>query len=223
MPNEAERWRLIVAAIATPLTLTLIGVVVWANWNWIAVQIAPKKPAAKSRSEAALKADELFGKTFHGGEYQTISNALEVLTAAYLQTPNDAITSAHIAWLHNWRISEHARMESVPATITDDIMLARRYFQDVVKLDPSEARYLGFLAGHILAEGNLHKDEQLARQGYFMLLDSIKAWPEFNLFTGGYVMSIDPASKLVMVQTSVDQKVEIWSLQQSLTKRFGMG
>ena len=26
-----------------------------------------------------------------------------------------------------------------------------------------------------------------------MLLDSIKAWPEFNLFTGGYVMSRLPA------------------------------
>jgi hypothetical protein len=193
MPNEAKRRRLIAAATATLLALTLIGMVVWASWNWIAVQIAPKKQAANSRSQAALKADELFWKTFHSGEYQNISNALEVLTAAYVQTPNDAITSAHIAWLHNWRISEHARMESVPVTITDDIMLARRYFQEAVKLDPSEARYRGFLAGHILAEGNLHKDEQLTREGYFMLLDAIKAWPEFNLFTGGYVMSRLPA------------------------------
>jgi hypothetical protein len=113
--------------------------------------LLPKKQAAKSRSEAALKADELFWKTFHRGEYQNISNALEVLTPAYVQI--------------------------------------RRNFQEAVKLDPSEARYRGFLAGHILAEGNLHKDEQLTRQGYFMLLDSIEAWPEFNLFTGGYVMS----------------------------------
>ncbi len=192
-PNEAKRHPLIAVAIATLLALTLISTVAWANWNWIAVQLAPKKQAAKTRSEAALKADELFWQTFHSGEYEKISNALEVLTAAYVQTPNDAITAAHIAWLHNWRISERARMESVPATITDDMMLARRYFQEAVKLDPSEARYLGFLAGNIVAEGNLHKDEQLTRQGYFMLLDSIKAWPEFNLFTGGYVMSGLPA------------------------------
>jgi hypothetical protein len=59
--------------------------------------------------------------------------------------------------------------------------------------DPSEARYLGFLAGNTLAEGNLHQDEKVTREGYFMLLDSIKAWPEFNLFTGGYVMSRLPA------------------------------
>ena len=68
-------------------------------------------------------------------------------------------------------------------------MVARRYFQEAVKLDPSDARYLSFLAGHTEVEGNLHKDEKLTREGYLMLLDSIKAWPEFNLFTAGYVMS----------------------------------
>ena len=146
-----------------------------------------------SRSDAAVKADELFWQTFHNGEYEKIPNALEVLTAAYVQTPNDAVTAAHIAWLHNWRITERNRLGSVPATITDDMMLSRRYFQEAVKLDPSDARYLGFLAGNTLAEGNLHKDEKLTHEGYFMLLDSIKAWPEFNLFTGGYIMSRLPA------------------------------
>jgi hypothetical protein len=154
---------------------------------------AQKKHATASRSETASKADELFWNMFHKGEYDKIQDALGVLTAAYLRTPNDAKTAAHIAWLHNWRIAERARMESPPATITDDTILARRYFQEAVKLDPSDARYLGFLAGHTLAEGALHKDERLSREGYFMLLDAIKAWPEFNLFTGGYVMSRLPA------------------------------
>jgi hypothetical protein len=49
------------------------------------------------------------------------------------------------------------------ATITDDTMLARRYFQEAVTLGPSDARTLGFLAGHTLAEGTLHKDELLTR------------------------------------------------------------
>jgi hypothetical protein len=151
--------------------------------------VAPKKEAIASRSEAASKADDLFWSTFHNGEYDNIQSALEVLTAAYLGTPNDAKTAAHIAWLHNWRIAERARMDSPPATITDDTILARRYFEEAVKLDPSDARYLGFLAGHTLAEGALHKDERLTRKGYFMMLDAIKAWPEFNLFTGGYVVS----------------------------------
>jgi tetratricopeptide (TPR) repeat protein len=181
------------AGVAVILTVVMIGVAGCALWERVAVMAAPKKEAAASRSEAASKADELFWNTFHKGEYDKIQDALEVLTAAYLRTPNDAKTAAHIAWLHNWRIAERARMDSAPATITDDTILARRYFQEAVKLDPSDARYLGFLAGHTLAEGALHKDERLSREGYFMMLDAIKAWPEFNWFTGGYVMSRLPA------------------------------
>ena len=170
-----------------------ISALVWSNWDRIAVLLAPRKKAATSRSEAAIKADDLFWQTFHNGEYEKIQPALEVLTAAYLQTPSDAKTAAHIGWLHLWRMSERARLNSVPATSTDDVVMARKYFAEAVTLDPSDARYLGFLAASILAEGAIHKDEKLTRKGYFMLRDSIQAWPEFNLFTAGYVMSQQPA------------------------------
>lgn len=181
------------ATIVATLVLSVVGLGVWASWNKIAVMIAPKKEQVASRSEAALKADELFWNTFHNGHYDQIQSALEALTAAYLQTPNDAKTAGHIAWLHNWRIAERARMPSISATITDDTMLARRYFEEAVKLDPSDARTRGFLAGHLLAEGSLHQDERLTREGYFMMRDAIDEWPEFNLFTGGYVFSRLPA------------------------------
>jgi hypothetical protein len=185
--------RALKATIVVVIVLAAGGMAVWANWHRIAVMVAPRKQAAKTRSEAAMKADEIFWQTLHNGEYEKIQSALDVLTAAYVQTPNDSVTAAHIAWLHNWRISERNRLSSIPATITDDMVLSRRYFQEAVKLDPSEARYLGFLAGNTLAEGNVHQDEKLTREGYFMLLDAIKAWPEFNLFTGGYIMSRLPA------------------------------
>jgi hypothetical protein len=96
--------------------------------EYIAVQSAPKKQAATSRSEAALKADTLFWETLHNGEYEKIPNALEVLTAAYLDNPTDSITAAHVGWLHIWRISERARLDSVPPTLTDDAVMARKYF-----------------------------------------------------------------------------------------------
>jgi hypothetical protein len=181
------------AASLIALSVLVVGAVGWALRDRIAVLAAPKKEPIVTRSEAASQADELFWNTFHGGEYDKIQNALEALTAAYLKTPNDATTAAHIAWLHNWRVAERVRMGSPPATITDDTMLARRYFEEAVKLDPSDARTRGFLAGHLLAEGTLHKDEGLTREGYFMMLDAIDAWPEFNLFTGGYVFSRLPA------------------------------
>ncbi len=175
------------------LFIIAVGALVLTNRDRIAVWAAPKKQAAQARSEAAEKADELFWQTFHQGEYEKIPQALEVLTAAYLETPTDAVTAAHIAWLHNWRSAERLRTDAVPATITDDILLARRYFEEAVTLNPTDARTLGFLAGHMVAEGTIQQDEKLTREGYFMLLDAIEAWPEFNLFTAGYVMSRLPA------------------------------
>jgi hypothetical protein len=106
------------------LFIIVMGTLVLTNTDRIAVQLVPKKQAAQSRSETATQADALFWHTFHNGEYEKIPRALEVLTAAYLATPTDAVTAAHIAWLHNWRIAERARMDAVPVTITDDTMLA---------------------------------------------------------------------------------------------------
>jgi translation initiation factor 2 beta subunit (eIF-2beta)/eIF-5 len=175
----------------TRLSVLLIAAVL-AGCEYAAVQTAPKKQAAASRTEAALNADRLFWETLHGGDYAGIPKALEVLTAAYLENPGDAVSAAHVGWLHIWRLAERARMQSVPPTITEDAVMARKFFQEAVSLNPSEARYLGFLASAMMAEGSIHKDEKLVRQGYFRMLDSVKAWPEFNLFTAGYVMSRQP-------------------------------
>jgi hypothetical protein len=161
--------------------------------DYVAEHSAPKKQAASSRSPSALTADELFWNTLHGGKYEQIAPALEAETAAYLQNQNDAVTAAHVGWLHIWRISERHRLAAAPATITDDATLSRQYFEQAVALNPDDARFLGFLAAATLAEGSIHHDERETRHGYFMLLDSIKAYPEFNLFTAGYVMSLQPA------------------------------
>jgi hypothetical protein len=159
----------------------------------LAERSAPPKPRATVRSAAATRADELFWQTLHDGNYGAIGSALEAETAAYLGAPGDDLTAAHVGWLHIWRAGERRRVASVPATITDDIALARRYFEEAVALNPDDARYLGFLASATLAEGSLHHDERLTRRGYFMMQRAIKAWPEFNLFTAGYVMSGLPA------------------------------
>jgi translation initiation factor 2 beta subunit (eIF-2beta)/eIF-5 len=156
------------------------------------VQFAPEKLPSTTRSNAAEQADALFWKTLHDGQYDQIPVVLNALTEAYLENPNDAITAAHIGWMHVWRLSERARMAEIPATITDHAMLSRRYFEEAVRLNSTEARYLGFYASMLLAEGAIHKDEKLTRKGYFTLLDSIKAFPEFNYFTAGYVMSDRP-------------------------------
>ena len=184
--SRARRVTMFAVALAL---VAAAGAIVWANRGRIAVLTAPDKEAATTRSAAAVEADELFWEVFHGSRYDQIPRALEVLTAAYLDTPNDAVTAAHIAWLHNWRVAERRRSPDQSATFIDDIVLARRYFEESHRLDPSDARVLGFLAGHLVAEGTVHGDQALVRRGYYLMLDAIDAWPEFNLFTGGYVMS----------------------------------
>jgi hypothetical protein len=160
----------------------------------IAVWTAPSKAASTQRTELATHADDLFWDTFHKSQYDQIQPALEAETAAYLADPADSITAAHIAWLHFWRLSESSRLENRPATITDDAVVAHKYFEEGVALNPNDARYLGFLASATLIEGSIDHKEATTRRGYFMLLDAIKQWPEFNLFTAGYVMSGEPPS-----------------------------
>jgi hypothetical protein len=76
--------------------------------------------------------------------------------------------------------------------LAGELWIFRRPDRAAVALDPSDARYLGFLASAQLAEGSIHKDEKLTREGYYTLLASIDAWPEFNLFTAGYTMGGQP-------------------------------
>lgn len=179
--------------IAALMIATFAASAVLSGCGYIAVETAPAKQASASRTDAAAKADALFWQALHAGEYENIPAVLQALTGAYLTDPRDSVTAAHIGWMHIWRLSESARLSDVPSTITDDAVLARRYFQEAVNLNPHEPRYLGFLAATTLAEGSIHKDEKVTRRGYYLMLDAIDAWPEFNLFTAGYGPSRLPA------------------------------
>ncbi len=165
---------------------TLIGA---ATYRPIAIHLATPKHKITSRGAAALAANSVFWHTFHGAQYDGIQNAIEALTRVYLATPNDQVTAARLAWLHMWRISERTRLDSAPATITEDMLVSRRYFEEAVRLDESDPRTLGFLASARMGEGAIEGDERLQRTGYFTMRDAIKAWPAFNLFTAGYVES----------------------------------
>jgi hypothetical protein len=167
---------------------------VLSGFSYLAVATAESKQPTQQRSAQALKADELFWETLHGARYDAIPAALDAETAAYLADPSDAKTAAHTGWLHIWRIAERARIAHPSPTITDDMTLARKYFAEAVALDPGDARFLGFLASTTLGEAAIHKDEPERQRGYDLLLEAIKAWPEFNLFTAGFVMSRQPAN-----------------------------
>jgi hypothetical protein len=164
-----------------------------AGCGTLAVWLAPAKQPSAERTAQAARADEVFWRTLHTGDYEGIPGALTALTGAYLADPRDAVTAAHIAWLHFWRLAERSRLPSGGgAAVTDHAVLARRYFEEAVRLAPGEARYEGFYASALMAEGAIHRDDRLIRQGFFTLKDAVAAWPEFNLFTAGYIAGLQP-------------------------------
>lgn len=146
------------------------------------------------RSDAALAVDDFFWDVFHNGEYEMIPEVIDALTGVHLQYPDDAITTAHVGFINVWHLTERWRMEQFPPSITEDALVAKSYFQRAVKQNPKDKRYLGFLGGMTLAEGDIHQDEKLVHKGYVTLLRSIAAYPEFNLVTAGLVESALPAT-----------------------------
>ncbi|MHB1948783.1 MAG: hypothetical protein ACYCQI_11805 [Gammaproteobacteria bacterium] len=162
--------------------------------EYLAIKMTPKKQAITSHSELASLAQQRFWKVLHEGQYQNISDADLLLTAAYLQNPNDPKIAAHLGFLHIWKITERGREPTLRPTIVNEIILAKKYFNDAVELEPKDARYLGFLGDSQLVEGTIFNDKRLQTRGYFTLKDAIHAWPEFNYFTGGYVMSKKPSA-----------------------------
>jgi hypothetical protein len=174
------------------LVIIALTALVGTGCGRIAVWAAPEKSASVERTPAAVEADKVFWATLHGGAYDRIPAAPTALKAAYVAAPNDAVTASHVGWMHIWRLGERARHQPVRPEITDDAVLARKYFEEAVRLDPKEARYLGFYASLLMAEGTIHKDEKMVRRGYFTMKDAVAAWPEFNLFTAGYTASTQP-------------------------------
>jgi hypothetical protein len=157
----------------------------------IAVSAAPKKKANPVQSEHSKEANDAFWTAFHAGAYDEIPHVRELLQRAYLEDPFDAVTTAHLGFLHMWHISERERLPELQATITDDMVLAQRYFAEAVEMT-GDPRYLGFLAGTELANGFIHKDEKLLRTGYFRMKDAVSEFPQFNLFARGYSLSQFP-------------------------------
>ena len=157
--------------------------------EYFALSFAPNKEPSINNSELTKQAHKVFWETLHNGEYENISKPMLLLKASYLQNPNDAKVAARIGFLHVWKLSERHRLGKISPQITDNAVLARKYFGEAVKLDPKDARYLGFHSSMLMSEGRIHNDDYLTRKGYFQGLDSIESWPQFNFFTIGYTMS----------------------------------
>ncbi|MDH5539016.1 MAG: hypothetical protein OEY03_06395, partial [Rhizobacter sp.] len=77
--------------IKTHLAIWITSSALLSGCSFMAVQTAPAKKAATTRSEAAMRSDALFWQTLHNGDYEGIGRALQANKAAYLHAPDDAV------------------------------------------------------------------------------------------------------------------------------------
>ena len=177
------------------------------RWGWIAVlglflvttgcdalaiRSAPEKAADSTATALSQKAKDTFWAALHAGDYAQTPEAIRLLTAAYLGNPRNPEISLLLAHAHLWKIAERSRVAELDPRITDHAILAEKYFAEAHRLNPEDHRIPGWLGGVKLALGQIHQDERLTREGYFMLHDAISLFPEFNYFSAGYVMSSKP-------------------------------
>ncbi len=150
-----------------------------------ATTLAPVK-----RTQAAIMADSLFWRIIHAGAYDSIPRTLTALKAAYLQNTADGLTASHIAFLHTWRVAERARIPTLSPAITDEAILANKYFRTAnARATTYDPRTHGFAAVIEMVEADLDHDEPAWAAGLAHGREAIERWPEFNWFTMGYTLS----------------------------------
>lgn len=165
------------------LTFFLLGCATIAQWA------APEKESESAVSADLMVAEKDFWDALHHGKYAEIPRLLRVYDGLYFKHPGHSQIAARVGFLHVWRLSERSRFGDVRPEIIEDATLCRKFFEEAYRMNPKDARYMGFYAACIMAEADIHKNERETRQGYYLMKDAIQEWPEFNLFTGGFVLS----------------------------------
>lgn len=151
----------------------------------------PKEPRA-STTPLARVAVERFWASFREARYEGLPEVRRLLTAAYLETPTDPRLALLLAHAHLWSVAERARLGRLDPAITDHLILAERYFEEAQRLAPEDLRIAGWLGAMKLALGEVHRDERLKREGYFMLRAAAEAYIEFNGFSLAYPLIRQP-------------------------------
>jgi hypothetical protein len=166
----------------------------------LAVYSAPRKEASASDSPQANQAKQDFYAAFMAQRYEALPEVTAALTAAYLKNPADAELALLTGHAHLWRVAERGRDPGAGPGVTDSLVLANFYFDEAYRLRPEDHRVAGWLASTQMALGSVHGDERAQRRGYFMMKESVRAFPEFNNFTLGYVLSRLPAGDPKLAQ-----------------------
>ncbi|MCW5890323.1 MAG: hypothetical protein KIT14_07195 [bacterium] len=146
--------------------------------------LGPDEPC----TDALHPADAYFWDRFHAGDYAAIPSILAGLRAGLAENPDDPSLARHLPWTYIWRLAESARGITAPELL-ETLRETRPGFARAVTLNAGDARVLGFLAGITLGEGIALNDPALYDEGNALFVQGIAAWPEFNYFSSGYILS----------------------------------
>jgi tetratricopeptide (TPR) repeat protein len=158
----------------------------------VAARPAAGDAATSVAGDVARTANERFWSALHGADYGAYPQALAAVEAALAAAPEDPLQNAHLGWLHMWHLAEAGSFGTTPQDMSADLTAAGEYFKRAVTLDPNEARYLGFYATTLVVQSALVPDPIRSRRAEAVLDRAVRMWPEFNLFTAGYIHSSDP-------------------------------
>ncbi len=142
----------------------------------------------------------LFWDTFYSGNYEQIPRLVEQLTGYYLKKPNDPEITLLLAHTHLWRASESARLENASPSILDNLIIAKKFFDKAILLNPKDARIHGWSTSTEFSIGTIHQTPTWVDQGFRELVKTIDSYPEFNLFSAGFPMSSLPPTNPLFKQ-----------------------
>ena len=111
------------------------------------------------------------------------------LESALDTVPDDPSLERHVAWTHIWRLGELTRGTAAPAELAESLAVTGPRFVRARELNPGDARVLGFLAAFTLVQGIIFNDATQYDEGNALFREGIAAWPEFNYFSSGYILS----------------------------------
>lgn len=156
----------------------------------LAIRSAETKTPAAGQTDLARHATTSFREALYAARYESLHDVRRLPTAAYLENPSDPEVALLLGHAHLWTLSERSRVgDEVGPEITDHALLAEHYFGEASALAPEDDRIPGWQGGARLAIGDIHDDQRATRRGYFQLREAVRAYPAFNGFGAGFVLS----------------------------------
>ncbi len=119
--------------------------------GYIATSFTPSKKYEIVDKDISKVANKYFWDNYHSGNYDSIPKIIDKLNLALQENPKDIISTTHLGFVHIWALSERQRLNEPNPSITEHILLSKKYFQEANLINPHDLRVLGFLADLTLA------------------------------------------------------------------------